>query len=1191
MAVACAPFLAGALDSAWRVETPLSARYSLNGPWERRGDLPHGRWERARLPENMPGRGAAFCYRRRIRIPSEASGRRAIMFFSLTTGVEVRIDGRTVGSVDWPGGELDVTGAVRPGTVQIVELSASYDRWGGGVTSDFYLDLVPAGVRIAHGWVDGFTTGGAMDFHAELAGDPMTGIALRAEIAGNGGRKTFHSGPLTPDSSGHVSFHVTWPDVQTWDFNATSNIYSCVLSVFDGASRCLDAAIPFKFGFRDLRLSGNRMLLNGSPIHLRFLHAPVAATGNSDSNFDAAQETCGRLRGEGYNALSDLYGVPRGAYTHLEGIWRACDELGLAYFFTLPHVRDFGGEAFASNASEQARYRRLATHLIRMARRHPCVFAYAMNHNYAGYPTEADPLRIDGKHPPEKDPLCRGKFEATRRQAAHRAWEIVKEIDPTCICYHHSAGDLDDLYTCNVYLDWAPRQERSDWLEHWSRHGTKPFLAVEWGNPHLANWSSYRGPGFVWDTEQFQSIVAAEAAAAFFGDRAYEDSEAARKVLDSEERLWAKGRPWSWRHVQHFDVLVLTNSLHAVQAHYLEDNLRCMRAWGITGILPWDQRQTMHLRVAPTPVIKNPDALEQPCAPGTVADHLSVPRDQYIMDRGARTNWVRTAVGETIARWNQDDCCFIGGDPVFTDKRHIYRAGDSAVKRLVFVNDCRSERTYSWTVKLLAAGESEAWRQVGETRIPAGTRGEARITIPLAMAGEFTAEAVFSATGWQGCDRFQFSVLPPEPGSADDEPIPLYDPHGDTARNFKRLGIPFKLVGDVADAVTAAREKALVVGRNALDVQLVQGLFSRDFNEGHMLVFEQSKTTLESLGFRVQEYGLRSAFARFKDGDVKLADETLRDWAGESTLIQSHMPPSGSVPHAVWAGYNVDRVWRCGNRGAVATVIPEKPTAGDWRALADGGWNLQYAPLLDWRVDFAHVTFCQFDVTGRTVADPAADDLVRALVARIRHEAGKRLPATWAILSGKMAYMHVREMDLGGIFGPTTRKRDVFFATSGGEKPADLDQRVSEEGVRVVCAGMDAAETKSWAPVPVTVIDAKGRHFERMEIVPRELNGCSNAEWAWHGRMDYAAFSKDSPGDGNSAIRVIRHGKGYYVFVQVAPWMIDDKGRPYLRSTRRRATYLLNRILGNAGMSSRNTCARYADVPVFDDDPYRFFPW
>ena len=45
----------------------------------------------------------------------------------------------------------------------------------------------------------------------------------------------------------------------------------------------------------------------GSPVHLRFLHAPVGASGSSDANIDAARETCDRLRGEGYNAITDQY--------------------------------------------------------------------------------------------------------------------------------------------------------------------------------------------------------------------------------------------------------------------------------------------------------------------------------------------------------------------------------------------------------------------------------------------------------------------------------------------------------------------------------------------------------------------------------------------------------------------------------------------------------------------------------------------------------------------------------------------------------------------------------------------------------------------------------------------------------------------------------------------------------------------
>ena len=66
-------------------------------------------------------------------------------------------------------------------------------------------------------------------------------------------------------------------------------------------------------------------------------------------------------------------------------------------------------------------------------------------------------------------------------------------------------------------------------------------------------------------------------------------------------------------------------------------------------------------------------------------------------------------------------------------------------------------------------------------------------------------------------------------------------------------------------------------------------------------------------------------------------------------------------------------MWRCGNRGNVASVLIEKPARGDFLPILDGGFSLQYSPLLEYREGQGMVLFCQMDVTGRTEQDPAAE--------------------------------------------------------------------------------------------------------------------------------------------------------------------------------------------------------------------------
>src|SRR5262249_58445446 len=79
-------------------------------------------------------------------------------------------------------------------------------------------------------------------------------------------------------------------------------------------------------------------------------------------------------------------------------------------------------------------------------------------------------------------------------------------------------------------------------------------------------------------------------------------------------------------------------------------------------------------------------------------------------------------------------------------------------------------------------------------------------------------------------------------------------------------------------------------------------------------------------------------------------------------------------------GMEVPRAWRCGCRGNVASVLIEKPARGDFLPVLDGGYALQYSPLLEYREGRGMVLFCQADVTGRTAADPAAEILAANVV-------------------------------------------------------------------------------------------------------------------------------------------------------------------------------------------------------------------
>ena len=1248
------------LDGAWKTASATRARWSLNGLWGFRPALtndstgvvpgPEDNWGWGKIPAVWDPPGSWGCkgqdvwlsdwfedhgvtsfakdrawYRRDFTMPSEAAGKRVVLTFTmLQTRAVVYVDGVRASSVAFPGGEADITDFVKPGKKQSIILDVTAyplnpttldfnapDRATEkksevkfkGVTGDLYLDVMPKeSVRIADATVEADVSGGKVTFVAELdstgvpssprsstGGTSVTPVRLVAKISDMSGMsvREFASDDLTPDADGRIVFTADWPDAKRWDVHTPGNRYVCRLEL-SGLDKVFDVSLPFEFGFRDVRIVGRDLLLNGIPIHLRALYNRTMNAPAGIACKASALELCRRLKSEGYNfIIAGNYNFSPGSISYMDAILEACDESGILFSFSLPHVRDY--DMKLDQPEVAARYRELTRWAIRRARNHPSVISYAMNHNCTGYTGDMNPLRIDGVYAPKDTP----QRSFRNRHQAQIAARIARALDGTRPIYHHESGNLDDFHTVNIYLNWAPIQERSDWLQHWSETGVKPLFFVEWGMPHISSWSSYRGPLFIWRCTAFQSLWASEFAAAFRGDAAYEgDVPEVVKALRHEEKLWAAGEPFAWGRLNQ-PLRDLTNNYYGIQSLYMADNWRCHRAWGITAMLPWDQGG-FHKSLVPSSVSENPARWQNLKAPGIVPDYIYP--DGWDTGTGIATGIVRTVVGDTLVRWNAEDCAFIGGDGTFTDKRHHFRPGETVKKTLVILNDRRAPQEVSWTCRLLDDTLH------GTVTVPPGGRRDVPVSFALPpKAGTFELSASFTFAGGNvQRDAFTLESYVPAKTAAV-KSLFLYDPKGATAKQFDRLGIAY-LRADAEQIVQSlwkpgVPRPSVVIGKGCLTKDVFDRLVVYAARGGgRVLVFEQDKTALESVGFRVQAYGLRNVFPRFRDKELGPAfDEAmLRDWNGEATLLPPYLE---SIPEVevqynadTWAGFRNTRVWRCRNRGNVASVIPEKPTVGDWRALCDGGFDLQYAPLLDWTIADGRVTFCQLDVTDRTVDDPVADDLVNRLVSRLG-TSGRIWPKK-PYAFGLQAYMLARDLGtgfMGEYKGTESGQWCDYIVTTGARKPKDFEKKIAN-GARVLCLGLTAKEVAEWSPVPLAMAPTNGCYASRIEKLPPELNGLSNADWSWHGAMDFDAFTELSE-EGNAAFRVVRHGNGYMVFWQVPPWTIDEVKKPYLRTTKRRAQYMLGRLLGNMECHFGGTAIRYADVPVAEDDPYRYYRW
>jgi hypothetical protein len=319
------------------------------------------------------------------------------------------------------------------------------------------------------------------------------------------------------------------------------------------------------------------------------------------------------------------------------------------------------------------------------------------------------------------------------------------------------------------------------------------------------------------------------------------------------------------------------------------------------------------------------------------------------------------------------------------------------------------------------------------------------------------------------------------------------------------------------------------------------------------------------------------------------------------------------TPKIQWCGLSVTRPWRCGNFGNVASVLIEKPARGDYRPIVDGGFSLQYAPLMEYREGQGLILFCQLDVTGRTDADPAADDVVRNL---FRYVDGWRpAPARRAVYAGEPAGQeHLKACGVdaasigAGALLPT--EQVLVIGPGAGEELAQHKPAVEafvKDGGRVLAIGVEQRDADAALPFPIKLKRAEhiAASFEA-PAVASPLSGVGPADVHNRGprQIPLVAAGATIFGDGVLAAST----SGNVVFWQLPPWQLDYHHSYNLKRTYRRAAFTTTRLLANFGVSGQTPLlgrfaapaggdekrwseGLYLDAPEEWDDPYRFFRW
>ncbi|RPH51753.1 MAG: hypothetical protein EHM85_05620, partial [Desulfobacteraceae bacterium] len=484
------------VKKAFREKTPTRERICINGLWRwqpaqvKADAVLQENWGYFKVPGSWPGeshymqkdsqtvhvnRGwqnenmrevVSAWYQREITIPGAWTGRRIIVRLAyLNSFASVYLDGKRVGDVRFPGGDVDITSAGRPGNTQVLSMyvvamplkgvllsfndtDAAKTVKGSvihrGLCGDVYLEGEPSGESVADIKVDTSVRHGRVAVGVTLQNlNPDRQYSLRTRIFDKGMIvKDFTSSPFKRSDLkyGRITFEEKWKPKKLWDIHTPQNVFNLKVSLMDAGGNLLDESHRVRFGFRELWIEGRDFYLNGSRIFLSAVPLDNAQIGAGAATYESARESLLRLKGFGINFVyTHNYGCQPGANVSFAEILRAADDVGMLISFSQPHFGHYEWEA--ADADRSNGYAEHAAFYVRAAQNHPSVALYSMNHNATGYSEDMNPDMIDGIQDKRSPPSMKNVEKALRAEA------IVKHLDGSRIIYHHSSGNLGSMHT------------------------------------------------------------------------------------------------------------------------------------------------------------------------------------------------------------------------------------------------------------------------------------------------------------------------------------------------------------------------------------------------------------------------------------------------------------------------------------------------------------------------------------------------------------------------------------------------------------------------------------------------------------------------------------------------------------------------------------------------------------------------
>ncbi len=1049
----------------------------------------------------------------------------------------------------------------------------------GGISGYVKLQAVPYSINIKNILVETNYKKKELILHIKYTQRAdITGLKFKFQVKQlNGQMNNLPYAVIPLQKSNYLGTHnailaLKWLHPHLWYIGAPY-LYNLDVYILGKENNVIDKYPTIRFGFRQIWTKGKELILNGHPIRLRmayFVQSIPEMLFFQRMGFDAMefQPNAGFWYG-----TTGMFPTPSEPIQYgPKDVLNAADTHGWAVLMLVPTVYYVGYSGIGNDFLKkdvQKLYLQYVREWIEQEDRenHPSILMWCPDMDIAG---TYNPMKI-GEKPTFFDSSA----------PANIAEKIIKSVDPTRLVYYHSGGQVGgDMQTMNLYLNFVPLQEREDFLSYWNKHGQVSWGAIEFGPPSAFNF--FNKGGDVPNITEYSAI--------YFGDTAYK-MEKNMYIKESLKDIAKEPKSSNfWADYNAFGNMVPKmgnwTAYYKFMTLFIRKTNETWRAWGENGgMFPWIFDVGFGC----------PPGGCKPTGWGAILYQNLTLNSPALKHTPIWVSPIYYAYKNTM----QPLLVFIGGkEKRFTSSSHDYYSGTTIQKTIVAVWDGPGNKKIyvNWTFKIhnniISSGTDNF-------NLSAGDIIKKPLNIKLSIVKKQTKGVLSIKVFEKGnknnpysIDNKTLTIFPAMEKITDIQSSSwaIYDPAGKTIEELAKLGFYPKPIksGNSLQGITH-----LIIGFKALKFTTQMPFTLQDINNGlKVLIMEQNISTLEHLGFRVEDVVPRYVFKRVKNSPIlsQITNSDLTNWRWKGILL----PNSGILSPKTWKGMETSwpaPQYPCNwdTYGSVASVIIETPEKAGFTPILECEFDLAYSPLLQWKYGKGQIIFSQLDITGRIGKEPSAAILLSNMIKYLNNYKGEEKRNGTMLFIGKQGKTFIKSLELKCDFWDKNNKNpsvdflNKYDAVVIAENSLNIMKNQIEnlkiyvkDGGKVIILPQSA---KQWGEIQLPW-DIKAQSKQIARLFPGNnslLRGIGPELLHFRTFLNFQQLTCSNIQSKqllDGFMLKIPSGKGYFLFDQINPQPIFSNKESNLRRTRWNITRFYTQLFTNIGIQTNEKIAK-----------------